>query len=113
MPQCCSCAAGRALSGVNCEAHAADRGYRINEDWSDASDDFHIWVPTLLPPITSRSLCIMRTDANAAWAMNLEIACKVDNSNLGILVPIGSSTTREKCVMPDEPVPKLHALMIC
>ncbi|CAE7416916.1 unnamed protein product [Symbiodinium natans] len=94
---------GRAFSGVNCEHHAADKGYRANDDWSWAGDDFHIWRPTTLHPITSRSLCLMRVDAELGWAMNLEIACEVDNSNLGILVPIGSSTVRTKCVLPSEP----------
>ena len=39
--------------------------------------------------------------------MNLEVACRVDNSNLGVIVPIGSSSTRTKCVLPDEPAPRL------
>ena len=39
--------------------------------------------------------------------MNLEVACRVDNSNLGVIVPIGSSSTRTKCVLPDEPAPGL------
>eukprot|EP00439_Symbiodinium_sp_Y106_P066468 s2643_g10.t2 len=98
---------GRAFSGVNCEAHAGKKGYRVNEDWRDANDQIGIWRPTTLTPITSRSLCIRREDAvhdQHGWAMNLEVACRVDNSNLGVIVPIGSSSTRTKCVLPDEPV---------
>ncbi|CAE7659253.1 unnamed protein product [Symbiodinium necroappetens] len=98
---------GRAFSGVNCEAHAGRKGYRVNEDWRDANDQIGIWRPTLLYPITSRSLCVRREDAvhdQHGWAMNLEVACRVDNSNLGVIVPIGSSSTRTKCVLPDEPV---------
>ena len=36
--------------------------------------------------------------------MNLELACPVDNNNLKIIVPIGSSDVNTKCAMPSEPV---------
>eukprot|EP00438_Fugacium_kawagutii_P026336 Skav235393 [mRNA] locus=scaffold487:19433:29663:- [translate_table: standard] len=55
-------------------------------------------------PNNPRSLCIRRDDHNGGWGMNLEIACPVDNHNLKVIVPIGSSTVNTKCAMPNEPV---------
>ena len=92
---------GRTFSGVNCEPFAGDQNYRANEDCRSCGDDFSIWRPDLYNP---RSLCIKRDDYHAGWGMNLEIACPVDNNNLKVIVPIGSSSVNTKCAMPSEPV---------
>ena len=86
---------------MNCEPHAGDQNNRANEDCRNCGDDFSIWRPDGSNP---RSLCIRRDDYNGGWGMNLEIACPVDNSNLKVIVPIGSSSVNTKCAMPDEPV---------
>lgn len=92
---------GRAFSGVNCEPYAGDQDNRANEDCRNCGDDFNIWRAD---PNNPRSLCIRRDDYNGGWGMNLEIACPVDNNNLKVIVPIGSSSVNTKCAMPDEPV---------
>lgn len=92
---------GRTYSGVNCEPYAGDGDNRANEDCRGCGDDFSIWRPD---PNNPRSLCIRRDDYNGGWGMQLEIACPVDNSNLKVIVPIGSSSVNTKCAMPDEPV---------
>ena len=58
-----------ASRAVQCAGNAANLGYRRNTDWAHAPDNFQITT-------SGREVCAKRTDTDAAWAMNLKIACE-------------------------------------
>eukprot|EP00439_Symbiodinium_sp_Y106_P072724 s2562_g13.t1 len=97
---------GKTFSNVDCIQKAANKGYRANAK-DQHNDRFRVYRN----PSDSnhpRAWCVRRVDQwNAAWGMQLEIACKVDNNQGGgggILIPIGSTHHEKKCVMPSQPV---------
>jgi len=59
------CVRGR----VYCPPDAADRGKRVNPDYSDNDDDFDVTTAS------TGELCVTRTDVPRGWGMELQLSC--------------------------------------
>ena len=97
---------GKTFSNVNCIKEAGDKKYRANAH-DQHGDRFHVYRN---PDLANdpRALCVRRVDRwDAGWGMQLEVACKVDNTQGGgggVLIPMGMTHHTKKCVLPPQPV---------
>lgn len=76
--------------GVKCNSHAGNRGHRINRDYWNANDRFHIYT------VSNLHACARRLDSRGGWGMGLVVRCtrpRMRWKNINI----GSSRSRTKC----------------
>jgi len=77
--------------GVKCASDAGNRGRRVNRDWWNANDRFHI------SKSGHHRICAKRLDSRGGWGMRLKLLCT--RPRMKWIHPwIGKSHGRTKCV---------------
>lgn len=74
-----------------CDVDSGHPGIRVNTDYSNAPDTFHVTV-------NGFEVCARRTDVNHGWGMNLQIECQIPPPADLVYVFIDRSNDNTKCV---------------
>lgn len=80
-----------------CDVNSGHPGIRINADYANAPDTFHVTV-------NGFEVCARRTDAAHGWGMNLQIQCQIPAPADLVYVFIDRSEQNTKCVDTAEEV---------